>query len=47
MLCAILYNVDGITLGIDVGTEMGFLDESFDDSNDGNIMSLLIGDSLV
>ena len=30
-------NVDGISLGHDVGTELGFLDGSFDGSNDENI----------
>ena len=29
----ILGNVDIITLGIDIGTELGFLDGSFDGSN--------------
>ena len=29
----IIGNVDRITLGIDIGTELGFLDGSFDDSN--------------
>ena len=30
-------NEDVITLGIDVGTELGSFDESFDCSNDGNL----------
>ena len=30
-LGTILENVDGITLDIDVGTELGYLDGSFDD----------------
>ena len=34
---AILVNVDLITLDIDAGTELGLLDGSFDDSDDGNI----------
>ena len=43
---AILVNVDGITLGIYVGTEMESLDGSFDGSNYGNLEGLLLGDSL-
>ena len=35
-----------ITPGIDVGTDMGSLDRSFDDSNHGNLKELLIVDSL-
>ena len=46
LLVTILVNVDGTTLGLDVGTEMGSLDGSFNDSNDDNIGSLLIGESL-
>ena len=42
----ILGNVDVITLRIDVGTELGSLDVSFDGSNDRNIEGILIGDSL-
>ena len=43
----IIGNVDVITLGLDVGTEMGsFLDGLFDDSSNGNIEGLLIEDSL-
>ena len=43
----IIGNVDVITLGLDVGTDMGsFLDGLFDDSNNGNIEGLLIEDSL-
>ena len=30
----ILTNVDGITLGLDAGKELGSLDESFDSSDD-------------
>ena len=33
----ILGNVDIITLGLYIGTELGFLDGSFDGSNEGNI----------
>ena len=42
----ILGNVDRITLGIDIGTELGFLYRSFDDSNEGKLEGLFIGDSL-
>ena len=44
---AILGNVDGITLLIDVGTKLGSLDSSFDGSNDRNIEGLFLGGSLV
>ena len=46
MIGTILVNVDGITLGIDVGTEMRYLDGYFDGSNYGNIEVILIGDSM-
>ena len=36
----VLWNVDGITLGIDVGTELNSFDVSFDGSNDGKIEGL-------
>ena len=39
-------NVDGITLGIDVGAEIVSLDGSFDVSNDDKLEGLLLGDSL-
>ena len=42
----IIWNVDAVILGIDAGTELGSLDGSFDDPNDGNIEVLLLGDSL-
>ena len=42
----ILVNVDIITLGIDVGTELGSLYRSFDGSNYGNLEVLLLGISL-
>ena len=42
----IIVNVDRITLGIDVETELSSLDGSLHGSNDGNIEGLLIGDSL-
>ena len=43
----ILGNVYRITLGIDIGTELGFLDGPFDGSNKVKLEGLLIGDSLV
>ena len=43
----ILVNLYGITLGIDVGTELGFLDEYFDCYNDVRLEGLFLGDSLV
>ena len=39
-------NVDIITLGIDIVTELGYLDGSFGGSNDLNIGVLFLGDSL-
>ena len=42
----ILVNVYGITLGLDVATELGFLEEFFDYFNDGNIEALFLGSSL-
>ena len=42
----VLGNVDLISLGIDVGTCLGSLYGSFDDSNDYNLEGLLLGDSL-
>ena len=47
MLGTILGNVDEITLGLDVGTDMGSLDGYFYVSNDGILEGLLIGVSLV
>ena len=41
-----LVNVDIITLGIDIGTEMGFLDVSFDGYNEGKLEGLFLRDSL-
>ena len=43
----ILGNIDRITLGFDIETEMGFLDGSFDVSNDCKLEGLFLGDSLV
>ena len=37
VLGTILVNIDGITLGLDIGTELGSLDGSFYGSNDGNL----------
>ena len=37
MIGTILGNLDGITLGLDIGTYLGFLDGSFGGSNDGNL----------
>ena len=34
---AILLNVYGIILGLNIGTELGFLDVSFDGSNDDKL----------
>ena len=45
--CTILGNADGITLGFDVGTDLGSSDEPLDSSNDGNLEGLLLGGSLV
>ena len=33
----VLENLDRITIGIDVGTDLGYLDELFDGSNDGSL----------
>ena len=37
-----LGNVDGITLGLDVGSNMGSLDGSFDDYNFGKLDGLFL-----
>ena len=47
MLSNNLGNVDGIALGIDIETELEYLDGSFDDSNDGKLEVFLLGVSLV
>ena len=39
----ILINLGGITLGVDVGTYLGSLDESFDGSNGGKLERLFLG----
>ena len=46
MLGTTLGYVNGITLEIDVGIELGSLDGSFDDSNYGKLEGILILDSL-
>ena len=46
VLGTIILNVDEITLRINVGTELGYLDGSFDGSNYGKIEGLLIADLL-
>ena len=40
----ILGNVDGITIGLDVGTELCYLYGSFDGSNDFKLEGLLLED---
>ena len=46
VLGTILGNLDRIKLGIDVGTELGSLDEFFYISNYGKLEQLFLGDSL-
>ena len=46
VLGIIIGNMDGITFGIDVGTELGCLGRYFCGSNDGNLDGLLNGVSL-
>ena len=46
MIGTILVNVDGIVLGIDVGTDLGYLDGSLDGYNNENIEGLSLGGSL-
>ena len=46
VLVTILGDVDGIKLEIDDGIQLGFLDGSFDSSNDDKHEGLLIGDSI-
>ena len=46
MLGTVLGNLYGTTLGIDVVTELGYLDGSFDGSNYGILEVLLLGGSL-
>ena len=43
MIGTILGNLDEITLRIDVGTKLGYLNGSFDGSNDGKLEVLLLG----
>ena len=42
----ILGDIDVITLGLDVGTELGCLDRNYDGSNNGKLEGLFIGGSL-
>ena len=44
--CYHTWNIYVITLGLDVGAELGYLDGSIDGSNDGNLVGLLLGGSL-
>ena len=46
MLGTTLENGDRIILVIDIGTELGYLNLSFDGSNDGKLEGLLLGESL-
>ena len=46
MIGTIIGNLDGITLELDVGTELGSLDKSYYCSNNGKLEGLFIGDSL-
>ena len=47
MIVAILGNLYGITLGVDVGIDLVSLDRSFDGSNDDKLEGLFLVDSLV
>ena len=46
MIGTILGNLDGITLWIYVGTDLGYLDGSYDGSNDGKLEVLFFEYSL-
>ena len=46
LIGTILRNVDGINLGLAVGTKLVSSDEFFDDSNCGKLEGLFLGDSL-
>ena len=46
MFGTILENVYGIIPGLDVGTELGYLDVFFDESNNNNFEGLLLEESL-
>ena len=46
MIKNIIGNKNKITLVLDVGTDLGSLDGSFDYSNYGKLVGLLLGDSL-
>ena len=43
VIVTILRNLYGITLRLDIGTELRFLDGSSDGSNEGKIEGLLLG----
>ena len=45
-LDTIIGNLDLIKLWLDVGTELGYLYESLDGSNDGKLEGLFLGGSL-
>ena len=47
VIANIIVNVDGITLVLDVGTELSSLDGYFDGSNNGRPEVVLLGDSPV
>ena len=47
MFDTILGNLDRTTLGLDIGTELGFLDGSFDGSNECKIEVIFLGNSLL
>ena len=44
VIFTILVNVDRITLGLDIGTKLGFLYGSLYCSNEGKFAGLLLGD---
>ena len=46
MIGTIFRNVYGITIGLDVGTELGSLDRSFDGYNYGKLEGLFLGELL-
>ena len=46
LIGTILRHIYGITLAIDIGTELGSVDWSFDGTNDGKLDVLLLGESL-
>ena len=46
VLGTMFVNVDGIIIGLDVGTDLASLDRYFGSYNDGKFQSLLIGNAL-